>query len=160
LLALLEHDEISWFDKLAATFADLNIKEGLPVLKRKLEKLQAHQKKDLRTQSAIIEVREAIQVLKGDLKRDLDSIRPLSLKRGGSWQDDLKQKEQYFYDKEEQINDFDFSNFVDYKSTDAPPWPLFTNQPPLVKEKTPGRNDPCPCGSGKKYKKCCMDKDG
>ncbi len=19
-----------------------------------------------------------------------------------------------------------------------------------------GRNDPCPCGSGKKYKKCCM----
>ena len=22
-----------------------------------------------------------------------------------------------------------------------------------------GRNDPCPCGSGKKYKKCCMKKD-
>ena len=21
--------------------------------------------------------------------------------------------------------------------------------------KTPGRNDPCPCGSGKKYKNCC-----
>lgn len=21
-----------------------------------------------------------------------------------------------------------------------------------------GRNDPCPCGSGKKYKKCCIDK--
>ena len=20
-----------------------------------------------------------------------------------------------------------------------------------------GRNDPCPCGSGKKYKKCCLD---
>ena len=20
-----------------------------------------------------------------------------------------------------------------------------------------GRNDPCPCGSGKKYKKCCID---
>lgn len=26
---------------------------------------------------------------------------------------------------------------------------------PSVKEKI-GRNDPCPCGSGKKYKKCCM----
>jgi len=25
----------------------------------------------------------------------------------------------------------------------------------IVKEKTPGRNDACPCGSGKKYKKCC-----
>jgi preprotein translocase subunit SecA len=23
---------------------------------------------------------------------------------------------------------------------------------------TPGRNDPCPCGSGKKYKKCCLNK--
>lgn len=25
----------------------------------------------------------------------------------------------------------------------------------IRKEKKPGRNDPCPCGSGKKYKKCC-----
>jgi preprotein translocase subunit SecA len=21
-----------------------------------------------------------------------------------------------------------------------------------------GRNDPCPCGSGKKYKKCCLNR--
>jgi SEC-C motif-containing protein len=26
---------------------------------------------------------------------------------------------------------------------------------PVRKEQTIGRNDPCPCGSGKKYKKCC-----
>jgi hypothetical protein len=25
----------------------------------------------------------------------------------------------------------------------------------VVKDKKIGRNDPCPCGSGKKYKKCC-----
>ncbi|MCC3866080.1 SEC-C domain-containing protein [Terrisporobacter petrolearius] len=25
----------------------------------------------------------------------------------------------------------------------------------VVKENRVGRNDPCPCGSGKKYKKCC-----
>jgi SWIM/SEC-C metal-binding protein len=24
-----------------------------------------------------------------------------------------------------------------------------------IAEKKPGRNDPCHCGSGKKYKKCC-----
>jgi hypothetical protein len=23
----------------------------------------------------------------------------------------------------------------------------------------PGRNDPCRCGSGRKYKHCCLDKD-
>ena len=28
------------------------------------------------------------------------------------------------------------------------------NHTPLVKDKMPGRNDPCPCGSGKKFKNC------
>ncbi len=27
--------------------------------------------------------------------------------------------------------------------------------PPVRKDAVTGRNDPCPCGSGKKYKKCC-----
>ena len=27
-------------------------------------------------------------------------------------------------------------------------------QQPIVREKAPGRNDPCPCGSGKKFKNC------
>jgi SEC-C motif-containing protein len=27
--------------------------------------------------------------------------------------------------------------------------------PPVRREAVPGRNDPCSCGSGKKYKKCC-----
>ncbi|WP_369126992.1 SEC-C metal-binding domain-containing protein [Paracoccus liaowanqingii] len=26
---------------------------------------------------------------------------------------------------------------------------------PPVRSKRPGRNDPCPCGSGRKYKQCC-----
>jgi preprotein translocase subunit SecA len=29
------------------------------------------------------------------------------------------------------------------------------NSSTVVKDKKIGRNDPCPCGSGKKYKKCC-----
>ena len=29
---------------------------------------------------------------------------------------------------------------------------------PIISEKKIGRNDPCPCGSGKKYKKCCLKK--
>jgi len=28
----------------------------------------------------------------------------------------------------------------------------------VIKEDKVGRNDPCPCGSGKKYKKCCGNK--
>lgn len=30
-----------------------------------------------------------------------------------------------------------------------------TRKQPIIKANEPGRNDPCPCGSGKKYKKCC-----
>ena len=30
---------------------------------------------------------------------------------------------------------------------------------PVRKDKKVGPNDPCPCGSGKKYKKCCLQKD-
>ncbi|PHS37974.1 MAG: hypothetical protein COB07_09335 [Sulfurovum sp.] len=29
---------------------------------------------------------------------------------------------------------------------------------PIKSEEKTGRNDPCPCGSGKKYKKCCLNK--
>ena len=32
------------------------------------------------------------------------------------------------------------------------------DQPYVRGSKKIGRNDPCPCGSGKKYKQCCMNK--
>ncbi|TYB32023.1 MAG: hypothetical protein FXF47_01335 [Candidatus Mcinerneyibacterium aminivorans] len=31
-------------------------------------------------------------------------------------------------------------------------------QEPVKKDKDVGRNDPCPCGSGRKYKNCCWPK--
>ena len=34
----------------------------------------------------------------------------------------------------------------------------FSEGVPIVKDKKIGRNEPCPCGSGKKYKKCCGKK--
>lgn len=44
--------------------------------------------------------------------------------------------------------------------SDENPLPLVEFLPdivhqPIIVEKKPGRNDPCFCGSGKKYKKCC-----
>lgn len=32
----------------------------------------------------------------------------------------------------------------------------FTRTRPIVKDYKIGRNDPCPCGSGLKYKNCCL----
>jgi len=40
----------------------------------------------------------------------------------------------------------------DSKRAGSRPRPLTVHQPKV------GRNDPCPCGSGKKYKKCCLGK--
>ncbi|HEX4364748.1 MAG TPA: SEC-C metal-binding domain-containing protein [Solirubrobacteraceae bacterium] len=53
------------------------------------------------------------------------------------------------------------SNFAGWRAVDKAvmrinklPEPVFSPQPPRVVGETPARNDPCPCGSGKKYKKC------
>ena len=43
-------------------------------------------------------------------------------------------------DKPEDISDLEF---------------LLNTPKPVKAEKKIGRNEPCPCGSGKKYKKCC-----
>ena len=37
--------------------------------------------------------------------------------------------------------------------------PYYFNEPYVRPEPKTGRNDPCPCGSGKKYKKCCLAKE-
>ena len=43
-------------------------------------------------------------------------------------------------------------------STNAPDKSV-KKQPVRTAANKVGPNDPCPCGSGKKYKKCCMQKD-
>ena len=43
---------------------------------------------------------------------------------------------------------------ADLSAGEAPP-----QAEPFKSSKKVGRNDPCPCGSGKKYKKCCLPKD-
>ena len=36
---------------------------------------------------------------------------------------------------------------------------LFSVDKNTPKREERGRNDTCPCGSGKKYKRCCLDSD-
>jgi preprotein translocase subunit SecA len=42
----------------------------------------------------------------------------------------------------------------EYEDYDAEP--LAPSDTVIREERKIGRNDPCPCGSGKKYKKCCL----
>ncbi|MBP5589014.1 MAG: SEC-C domain-containing protein [Bacteroidales bacterium] len=51
------------------------------------------------------------------------------------------------------------NNLRTSRSSDIPGTPNDPNADrkvaPIRTEKKVGRNDPCPCGSGKKYKNCC-----
>ncbi len=54
----------------------------------------------------------------------------------------------YYFDEEDDDFGFDFTEGV------AADW-IEPQEPYVKEEKKVGRNEPCPCGSGKKYKKCC-----
>lgn|GEM_PF-857794 len=159
LIALLKRDDLSWHDSLAITIAHLQIKEGLPVLKEQLDRLKTKKpEKGSWAYAHIVEIEEAIEQLETgeDLYPDIDT--PLCLTRGKTWREEFSAAEEYFYGDEGLPGD-DFSlNVPDYfdKYPESAWVPSY--QQPVIRENKTGRNDPCPCGSGKKYKKCCLDK--
>ena len=57
-------------------------------------------------------------------------------------------KAEWLYELEEWNNIFDEEKRKKIKKD-------YNRSKIVVKEEKIGRNDPCPCGSGKKYKKCC-----
>lgn len=64
------------------------------------------------------------------------------------------------YCGEEKIDYGEFDDTIEQGKEEA--WEESTPEiiePQSKPEKAVGRNDPCPCGSGKKYKKCCLRKD-
>lgn len=61
------------------------------------------------------------------------------------------QKVKQYQKKADEVQQWYEKNMEFYDDESAEP--VYYSQP-IVKEKI-GRNEPCPCGSGKKYKKCC-----
>lgn len=153
LLALLKRDAAYWHEVLATTISHLQIKEALPALKEQLRSLvEENPKKNLRDNGRSIELEEAIRQLESgeDLYPEVDT--PLCLRRGTTWKEEVADAEENFYDS----GPFPGNEFV---TEWEHPGDVFYHQQPISKINKVGRNDPCPCGSGKKYKKCCLDKD-
>jgi len=46
---------------------------------------------------------------------------------------------------------------IDFGSSRDTPFPYDTLAPIHREAPKVGSNDPCPCGSGQKYKRCCMN---
>lgn len=80
--------------------------------------------------------------------------------------DKFREEQVYFYypeDKsdfqfesiavEHEIDHMDGRTLIDFGKPIQPLIPLTRDKPKV------SRNDPCPCGSGKKHKKCCLGKD-
>lgn len=158
LLALIKQPDISYYTSLANTLAYLDIKEALPVLNERVSGLKAdNPEKGTWAYSEIVEVEEAIEQLETGVNLYPDVDEPLCLSRGTTWREEFADAEEYFYEDDLAADSIDDSMGADY--LDFPPAYDWSPQQPIIKENKTGRNDPCPCGSGKKYKKCCHDKD-
>lgn len=66
----------------------------------------------------------------------------------------LQEIEQWEPQTPEVLNKKLFKEYNAYQ--DLSTWPAFKQTAPKTRSNKVGRNDPCPCGSGKKYKKCCL----
>ena len=65
-----------------------------------------------------------------------------------------------FYDEFEanynkEFEDEPEEDFIEDETPEAKDFKFISTSTPHTADAKPGRNEPCPCGSGKKYKKCC-----
>lgn len=61
------------------------------------------------------------------------------------WEEDAKGENEFEEGEDGVEHDYDY----EHEEGEPPPRPIVNT------ESVPARNDPCPCGSGRKYKKCC-----
>lgn len=159
LLNLIKHPELSYYTSLADLLAGLDIKEALSMLREQVNVLKAGRPAKKSAINGVIgDLEEAIEQLETGVNLYPDVDEPLCLTRG-TWREEYTDSEEFFYE-----DDNDFSAEDDYDSpdedySDFPSEYDWSPQQPIINENKTGRNDPCPCGSGKKYKKCCLDKE-
>lgn len=154
LVSLLKNHDISWHEPLVSTLSFLQVKEALPILKQQLEALQEKE-----PEKNYIEYKEAIMELEtGEIKYPEVEM-PVCLKPRGTLREEWAPVEEEFYpdgynyEEEEYFEDRARDRGLDGR------WSLTAATDPVSVGEKIGRNDPCPCGSGKKYKKCCLGKE-
>jgi uncharacterized protein YchJ len=128
ILRILENENYTWLDSFVIHLAHAEIKGALPRLKELLEYHLNHD--DDEFGFTAIELEEAVIELESGIAKYPEQKKP-TFERRRNWKDEYKD----FYKK---------------------PEPVYQQIP--VKKKKIGRNEPCPCGSGKKYKRCCLNK--
>lgn len=137
----------------------LNHTPSLGLIKQVLERMDAQDRRQPKLFGGVNELRQAYRVLTGketldydphDLDRLKDGIEPLLVQYWDQNQQYLADEENHHQQSFEQLA---MMMGRDMLMPDTEVSPLDLPKPRKV-----GRNEPCPCGSGKKYKKCCGPK--
>ena len=128
-----------WEDSFVNHVADIQFKEAIPIIESIISEIDPNN-------HSIREYRFALEQLKKGKAEYPHLSRPYPEKRG-DWEAHYKGLEHRFYDQDDEPfeGDFDKDAYWEEKM-----------RTPIRVEKV-GRNEPCPCGSGKKYKKCCIE---
>ena len=128
LKGLLSDPETLWLDSLITQVSESHFTKLLPQIKNIHNYYQQLKEPDIRQQHTIIELEAAIKELETPIQDTSSRSYYQSRKH---WEQHYKKFENRFKEQPTELI------------------------PPIIKKKKVGRNEPCPCGSGKKYKKCC-----
>ena len=150
LIEILKDPNLYWPDSFIKLLVDLEIKEAIPVLKVMLTKLK--KPKNFLEEHTIIEIEAAIKELETGICPYPESKIPYHKTRK-PWKE--------HYKKTEPLGTNNSTNnllkALD-KDFDVDLQDILYAKPSINSYSKIGRNDPCPCGSGKKHKKCCLGK--
>lgn len=152
ILRILEHPKNEYFTPLGITLCYAKFDIFIPKLKELIKLKNKRSDEDLFEMDYMIPQLEALikDLEAGKLKQNKDML-PYFHNRG-PWDEYYPELEDLFEkfedissEREENLKAF-LSNEVAAEKSNSPSY------------KKVGRNEPCPCGSGKKYKKCCLKK--
>lgn len=135
LLAMLKGENFVWREAFASLISELQIKEAIPIIRD----LKRQAGKD---RSARNEYQFCLDQLNAGTTLHPSVSGPYASRRS-NWKEHYQAMESQFHETEDGDDSDDENPYL----------------PPDTKTTKVGRNDPCPCGSDLKYKKCCLAKD-
>ncbi|MEO1625865.1 MAG: SEC-C metal-binding domain-containing protein [Bacteroidota bacterium] len=133
VLSFLDNPDLEWLDSMVMHVAEAGFHNTLPRIKDLQKHFSAVPDENFMLSLKLGEIKLAIDLLESPDPEELQSCKTYFETRK-DWEEHYKAFE---------------GNF----KKQSTPKPV---SPPAAKAKKLGRNDPCFCGSGKKYKKCCM----
>ncbi|MFZ1249430.1 MAG: SEC-C metal-binding domain-containing protein [Candidatus Saccharimonadales bacterium] len=141
LLKTMAHPNNFWKAPFADLFLQLQLTEAIPVLEQVVHVLERSEPRAMMVgYSEAREIAGYVQYLKNPASLPKDILSGPEYKDRGDWEAHFRRFADRFED-----NEGDDSLMSDN---------TYASEPYLAAPKI-GRNDPCPCGSTKKYKKCC-----